>query len=105
MWDTKIEGDRAWLDCGAVFETLEVWLNNEKQAVRIAPPYCILLHGLVDGKNHLVIYVTNTLVHKLRDKLSMTMPIEASGLLGPVKISGSGMTEDYRKENKYVLYL
>lgn len=88
MWDVETESDEAMLDCGAVFETMEVWLNGRKQGVRIAPPYCVPLKGLTTGSNHLVVYVANTLVHKLRDKFSVTMPVEASGLLGPVRIAG-----------------
>jgi len=88
MWDVETESDEAMLDCGAVFETMEVWLNGRKQGVRIAPPYCVPLKGLTTGSNHLVVYVANTLVHKLRDKFSVTMPVEASGLLGPVRIEG-----------------
>ena len=86
FWDLKTQGAEAVLDCGRVFETLEVWLNGEKEAVRIAPPYRMKLKHLKDGENTLVLYVTNTLVHQQKDELSKTMPVEASGLLGPVRI-------------------
>lgn len=86
LWSTQIDGEAAFLDCGEVFETLEVWLNGEKEAVRIAPPYHLELKNLRDGENEIICYVTNTLVHKIRDSFSVTMPIEASGLLGPVQL-------------------
>ncbi|MCR5715421.1 MAG: glycoside hydrolase [Lachnospiraceae bacterium] len=84
-WDGAL-GECADLDCGMVYETLEVSVNGVKQAVRIAPPYCCRLHGLTDGTNTLRLLVANTLVHALKDPLSATMPIEPSGLFGPVVI-------------------
>lgn len=87
VWDVQKDGTEALIDCGSVYETLEVWLNGRKQAIRIAPPYRFKAEGLVDGENRLTLYVTNTLVHSLRDPLSVTMPVEASGLLGPVRIA------------------
>lgn len=89
-WDPAADGEAAVLDCGAVYETLEAKLNGTKQAVRVAPPYTLLLKGLRKGKNDLELLVTNTLVHKMRDELSVTMPVEASGILGPVRLRGIG---------------
>lgn len=77
-------GDTGFADCGQVYETLELWLNGEKQGVRIAPPYRIPLKGLKEGENQLKLYVANTLVHELKDTFSATMPVEPGGLLGPV---------------------
>lgn len=85
-WDPGKDGDSAVLDCGEVYETLEVRLNGESRTVRVAPPYTLMLRGLRRGRNDLELLVTNTLVHKMRDDLSGTMPVEASGLLGPVWI-------------------
>lgn len=79
-------GELAVLDCGLVYETLEVLLNGAKQAVCIAPPYRCRLQGLRNGENTLRLVVANTLVHALKDPLSSTMPIEPSGLFGPVVI-------------------
>jgi hypothetical protein len=77
----------AWLDLGEVYETAEVRVNGKMAGVRIAPPYRFSLDGLLqNGKNELEITVTNTLVHSQRDYFSMTMPMEPSGLLGPVTI-------------------
>ena len=42
--------------------------------------------ALKPGKNRLEILAVNTLVHQQRDFLSMTMPMEPSGLIGPVKL-------------------
>lgn len=88
-WDPETDGGTALLDCGQVYETLEVRLNGICQAVRVAPPYTLLLKGLRKGKNDLELLVTNTLVHKMRDSLSATMPVEASGMLGPVWLKGA----------------
>ena len=75
------------LDCGQVGEVMEAWLNGQPLGVRIAPPYVIekdcgnLLHP---GKNQLKVRVVNTLGHQERDLFSRSMPIEPSGLIGPV---------------------
>lgn len=88
MWDPDRDGEMLSIDFEAVYETLEVWLNGEKKAVRIAPPYSCSITGVVKGKNRLTVYVINTLVHKYRDFFSVTMPVEGSGLLGPVRAEG-----------------
>lgn len=82
------EGGEYILDCGEVYETMEVWLNGKSLGVRIAAPYTVRFTGedVRAGNNLLQIEVTNTLVHAMRDPLSMTMPVEPSGLLGPVRI-------------------
>lgn len=87
-WDPERDGEMLLIDFGAVYETMEVWLNGEKKAVRIAPPYRCSITGAVKGQNRLTVYVTNTLVHKYHDFFSMTMPVEGSGLLGPVCAEG-----------------
>lgn len=81
------EGSRKVLDLGRVYETAEVRVNGSLAGVRIAPPYRLEVTGLLKtGVNQLEIIVANTLVHRLRDHLSMTMPMEPSGLLGPVML-------------------
>ncbi len=83
-------GDRVEIDCGEVYETLELWLNGRPLGVRIAPPYRLELpDDLVLEKegNLLQAKVTNTLVHWQRDGFSRSMPMEPSGLLGPVKLT------------------
>ena len=79
---------RLKLDCGEVYETMEVWLNGKSLGTRITPPY--ILFGDADLKscgNILKVRVINTLVHHERDYFSMSMPVEPSGLLGPVTIT------------------
>ena len=80
-------GPYARLDLGDVYETAEVFVNGQKAGARVAPP-CLLDvgHLLRRGDNTLEILVTNTLVHSQRDHFSMTLPIEPSGLLGPVRL-------------------
>lgn len=90
-WNAAEEGDTALLDCGQVYETLEVWLNGVRQGVRIAPPYRIKVEGLRQGENTLKLIVANTLVHALKDPLSATMPLEPGGLLGPVELYTVGV--------------
>lgn len=77
----------AVLDLGEVGETARVRVNGLEAGVRIAPPYRFEIGTLIhQGENELEIIVANTLVHELRDAMSMTLPMEPSGLLGPVKI-------------------
>ncbi len=71
-----------------VYETAQVFINGIEAGVRIAPPYVFDVgKALRPGENQLEILVVNTLVHQERDFLSMTMPMEPSGLLGPVTIT------------------
>lgn len=90
-WNPDTDGELLEIDFGTVYETLEVWLNDEEASVRIAPPYCCTLQNLRKGTNRLTVYVANTLVHKYRDSFSATMPIEGSGLLGAC--NGAGILE------------
>ena len=78
----------AKLSLGEAYETAQVFINGKDAGVRLAPPYDFSATGLMrPGCNHLKILVTNTLVHRQRDPLSMTLPMEPSGLIGPVTIS------------------
>ncbi|KRE82441.1 glycosyl transferase family 2 [Paenibacillus sp. Soil766] len=75
------------LDLGEVYETAEVWLNDEQAGVCICPPYHLEINGLIKkGNNKLVIEVTNTLVKDQRDYLSAFAQQEPSGLIGPVRL-------------------
>lgn len=87
-WNPGLEGEQLEIDFGEVYETLEVWLNDEKIAVRIGAPYSCMAERVQQGTNRLSAYVTNTLVHRYRDKFSATMPVEGSGILGPVVVQG-----------------
>jgi hypothetical protein len=84
-WDETTE--QAQLDLGEVYETAQVWINGVEAGVRICPPYCIEINGLIKkGRNKLVIEVTNTLVKEQPDFLSAFAQQEPSGLLGPVRV-------------------
>ena len=62
-------------------------MNGHEAGVRVAPPYRFEIGDLLrEGKNVLRIEVINTLVNRQRDFFSMTMPMEPSGLIGPVKL-------------------
>ena len=78
------------LDLGEAHETVEAWLNGIRLGLRICPPYRFDAGGsLAEGENELVVEVTNTLVHSHGDNgLDRAMPVDPSGLLGPVRLLG-----------------
>jgi hypothetical protein len=78
------------LDLGEAYETTEAWLNGIRLGVRICPPYRFDADGaLAEGENGLVVEVTNTLVHSHGDNgLDRAMPVDPSGLIGPVRLLG-----------------
>ena len=87
-WSANADPADLVLSLGEVYETADVKLNGVSIGVRVAPPYCFSVgHALRPGTNVLEILVVNTLVHRLRDPLSMTMPMEPTGLIGPVTLS------------------
>ena len=52
-------------------------LDGKEAGVRVAPPYDFSVTGLLrPGRNRLKVLVANMLVHRLRDPLSMTLPME-----------------------------
>ncbi len=76
------------LDLGRVYETAEVWVNGLCVGCRITPPYRFEIGNVwKKGKNTITVVVTNTLVHQQKDPMSVTMPVEPSGLLGPVHLT------------------
>lgn len=75
------------INLGKVYESVQVWVNDQMAGVRISQPYKLNIDQYVRaGENSLRICVVNNLGHKQRDSFSMTMPMEPSGLLGPVII-------------------
>ncbi|CAM4258359.1 hypothetical protein FHS16_001518 [Paenibacillus endophyticus] len=87
-FEWKEAGSRALLDLGDVYETAEVWINGEQAGVRICPPYQLEIQGLIkQGRNKLVVEVTNTLAKDKRDYLSAFAQQEPSGLIGPVRLT------------------
>lgn len=73
------------LDLGEVYETVQVWVNGQSAGVRITPPYELMITDFVKpGENQLKIRVINHLGHQQRDVFSQSLPLEPSGLLGPV---------------------
>ena len=77
-----------------VFEGCEVWVNGRETGMKIAPPYCFDLTGLVQaGENTLRIEVANTFDrymrkhHQVMGAIGGAMaPVEAAGLFGEVSI-------------------
>lgn len=88
------------LDLGEVYETARVLLNGKEAGVRVAPPYRFDISKLiVQGDNSIEVLVANTLASNLRDHMSMTLPLEPAGLLGPVILMGeSDMKEEKAAE-------
>ena len=78
----------ALLELGEVFETAEVWLNDVRLGVRVAPPYrfAIPAGALRAGKNALRVEVTNTLAAREHDYFSRGIVQPPDGLLGPVSL-------------------
>ncbi|MGN1370063.1 MAG: glycosylhydrolase-like jelly roll fold domain-containing protein [Aristaeellaceae bacterium] len=80
---------RLELDLGQVFETAQVFLNGAEVGVCIAPPYVFPIDGTMvhEGANRLEIRVVNTLGNQMRDSFSLSLPMEPTGLLGPVTLA------------------
>jgi hypothetical protein len=83
----------ALLRLGVVGEIAEVFVNGVSAGVKVNYPYDFPVgHLLKPGVNHFEVVVTNTLVYQERDYCSESMPLEPSGLAGPVDlvIMGAG---------------
>ncbi|MBP1041901.1 hypothetical protein I6N95_12850 [Vagococcus sp. BWB3-3] len=77
------------LDMGRVYEVVRVLLNGQEISRLICPPYEVVLPSekQLDGKNELVIEVTNTLVKANHTNIyDRYWPQEPSGLLGKVML-------------------
>lgn len=75
------------LNLGEVYETAHVLVNEKEAGVRVALPYSFEIGKLLhEGENRIIVEVVNTLANRQRDFFSMTMPIEPSGLIGPVTL-------------------
>lgn len=74
---------------GDVYETATVFLNDQKLAIRICPPYRYAIPAdlLRQRDNHLVIEVINTLVKaEHSNPFDKFFPQDPTGLIGPVKL-------------------
>lgn len=79
--------NRVELDLGQCYETVEAWLNGKFLGRRLTPPYRFDVTGcILDGKNHLTVEVTGTLVQEVKDRFSAFSQIEPVGLLGNVTL-------------------
>lgn len=75
------------IDLGKVGQTVRMTLNGADVGWRIAPPYRFDVSKVArPGKNELELLVANTLGNALADPLSFYMPIQPTGLLGPVEL-------------------
>ncbi|WP_338119239.1 glycosylhydrolase-like jelly roll fold domain-containing protein [Paenibacillus polysaccharolyticus] len=88
IWSSA-SGEQAVLDLGRAFETAEVFLNGSSAGIRLTGPYRFDLSELIrEGRNTLIIEVTNTLVFESPDFFSRLGQLDPSGLLGPVRLFG-----------------
>jgi len=79
--------DAAAIDLGLVGECVHAWLNGIDLGERISLPYTYdISRAVKPGQNHLVLEITNNLVHQHMDFFSQFLQIAPSGLLGPVTL-------------------
>ncbi|MBE6929826.1 MAG: glycosyl transferase family 2 [Ruminococcaceae bacterium] len=77
---------RLALDLGEVGQTSHLWCNGIDLGTRVCTPYRYeLTDALRDGKNELVIEVSNTLANAIRDRFSAYLAIPATGLTGGMR--------------------
>ena len=83
-----LAGAKAWkIDLGYVGVTARLAVNGRDLGMRICTPYqWDITEAVTEGDNILEIEVANTLVHRIRDRLSEFMQIGPGGMLGPVEI-------------------
>jgi len=75
------------LDLGDVFENAELYVNGKYAGIKISKPYIYNLDNLLSmGENKVEVIVSNTLAGKVRDGFSYFLPLNPSGLLGPIKL-------------------
>ena len=85
--DFDAEPGAVGLDLGVVGECVHAWLNGVDLGERIAAPYRYDVSGAIrEGDNHILLEVTNSLVHQQPDPFSHFLQIPPSGLLGPVNL-------------------
>lgn len=79
--------EAAVLDLGKVYETAEVFVNDQSAGVRICQPYRFDLAGFLEkGINRLRIEVTNTLGTQIRSVIDHYLILEPFGVEGPVTL-------------------
>lgn len=87
QFDFMKNNKRVFINLGQVYETAEVYINNNPVGVCISAPYALDITDFVNsGKNHLKIYVTNTLANACRDRFSADVLQDPSGLIGPIRL-------------------
>ena len=83
----ETEAGKALLDLGYVGEVAELYINDKFVGEKLFPPYRFDISGfLKDGKNKMMVIVSNHNGFAVRDRFSKYLLFEPSGLLGPVKI-------------------
>jgi hypothetical protein len=105
-----------FLDLGRVYETAEVWINEQRAGVRWMRPYLLEITALVQpGRNQLRVEVTNLLINQVLgagptdysavyarygqrfppgDEWETVREPRTSGLLGPVRITFARRGDD-----------
>ena len=105
MNNTKSESERIFLDLGEISEVAEAWLNGKSLGIAWAKPFKYDITGsVINGENVLTVEVANTWCNRITgdaitgEKYTSTnitrvgtltwdkVPLNASGLMGPVTI-------------------
>lgn len=86
----KFETDKTSceIDLGEVGQTARLYVNGIDMGIRVCEPYSWDISGAVRrGENTVEIIAANTLVNRVKDRLSAFMPIPPSGVIGPVTLA------------------
>lgn len=82
----RIPADGSYLlDLGRVGETASVAWDGEEIGFRMCHPYRFGFETTA-GEHTLTVTVANTLFNRMQDELSCALAVQASGLLGPVRV-------------------
>lgn len=85
--DFYCEDTQLLLNIVDVYETVQVMINDIDCGTHITPPYVFdISEAIRIGKNHLDIYIVNTLNRNQRDMMSMYMETDPLGIVGQVSI-------------------
>lgn len=84
--EVVFDGTQRELFLEEAYETVEVFIDHQSIAHRIAPPYRFPLPPISEGTHLISIDVTNTLDKQMVDMFTLSEPCEPSGIIGNVWI-------------------
>src|SRR5690606_35244664 len=115
------EGDAVWLDLGNLAEVADVWVNDQHLGISWCPPYRFEITSVLKpGANTLRVEIANNWSNRLKgdavlgEQLTQTnlakanknltpwseVPLQPSGLFGPVKLQVVSPPGNYLAEVK-----